>query len=175
MTDTGRRQLARMILSLPVLAGLAGCGFSPVYQSGAGGQGGDVLLDMSQIDIKLIPDRNGQMLRNFLLDRMQPRGQARKTLYVLETRLSVSTSDLGVQLDETTARSRVDINVAYTLSGNGINRTFSSRSASSFSTVDVEYASLVAEEDAIERSLRSIADEMTVRIAAALKAATPSQ
>ena len=169
MRMLGRRQVLGWA-SAGGLAALTGCGFSPVYQSGSGSVAKELLLEMAKVDIEVIPDREGQMLRNFLFDRMQPRGQAKKLLYSLKTRVNVTTRDLGVQLDETTARSRVDINASYTLSGNGVSRTFTSRSASSFSTVDVEYASLVAEQDAIERSLRTIADEMTVRVAAVLKA-----
>lgn len=175
MTQPCRRKFLSLAVSLPLLTGLAGCGFSPVYQSQSGSRSNAILLEMSKVDIRIIPNREGQILRNFLFDRMQPRGQAETTLYTLTTDLSITTRDLGVQLDETTARSRVDVNANYTLSGDGISRTFRSRSASSFSTVDVEYASLVAEQDAIERSLRAIADEMTVRVAAVLKARTPSE
>lgn len=174
MIDPDRRRLCTLAFALPMLAGLAGCGFSPVYQRSADANANDVLLELAKIDIQTIPDREGQILRNFLSDRMQPRGQAKKTLYTLKTNLSVSTSDLGVQLDETTARSRVNVSASYSLTGNGISHSFRSRSSSSFSTVDVEYASLVAEQDAIERSLRLIADDMTVRVAAVLKAHTPA-
>ncbi|MEQ9490020.1 MAG: hypothetical protein RIM72_13620 [Alphaproteobacteria bacterium] len=169
MNDIDRRRLTGLLL-LAAAGGLAGCGFSPVYQSSSTDKDTDILVELSKVDIELIPDREGQMLHNFLLDRMQPRGQAAQTPYRLITRLSITTRDLGVQLDETTERSRIDVNAAYTLTGEGLNRSFRSRISSSFSTVDVEYASLVAEQDAIERSLRSIAGEMTVRVAAALKA-----
>ena len=127
MTKYSRRQFAGLALAAPLAVGLAGCGFSPVYQSDTAARSNAVLLEMAKVDIRVIPDREGQMLRNFLFDRMQPRGQAEKTVYTLTTRLSVNTRDLGVQLDETTARSRVDINVNYTLSGNGVNRSFRSR------------------------------------------------
>lgn len=175
MSDTDRRRFCNLALTVPLLAVVSGCGFSPVYQRSPDASATDVLLELAKIDIQNIPDREGQILRNFLSDRIQPRGQAKKTLYVLKTNLSVSSSDLGVQLDETTARSRVNVNASYSLSGNGVNHSFRSRSSSSFSTVDVEYASLVAEQDAIERSLRLIADDMTVRIAAVLKAHTPAE
>lgn len=174
MSEIDRRQLTGLLL-LATAGGLAGCGFSPVYQSASTAQDTDILLELSKVDIELIPDREGQMLRNFLLDRMQPRGQAAQTPYKLSTRLKITRRDLGVQLDETTERSRVDVNAVYTLTGEDLNRSFRSRISSSFSTVDVEYASLVAEQDAIERSLRSIAGEMTVRIAAALKAHTATE
>jgi len=175
MIKIDRRQFSLWALSGTILAGVSGCGFSPVYQSASSETSNAVLLELSKVDIRIIPDREGQMLRNFLFDRMHPRGQAEKTMYVLTTDLAVSTRDLGVQLDETTARSRVDVSVNYTLSGNGLNRKFHSRNSSSFSTVEVEYSSLVAEQDAIERSLRSIANEMTVRVAAVLKAHTPPE
>ena len=157
---------------IPVLLVLlGGCGFQPVYRDGGAETGAarPLLVDLAYIDIAVIADREGQILRNLLLDRLQPRGSAAQTDYTLRTRLNISTSDLGVQLDETTERSRVDVSASYTLSGDGFRKDFRSRSASSFSTLDVEYASLVAERDAIERSLRAIADEMTVKISAYLK------
>lgn len=175
MITMGRRHFCSLAISLPIVAGISGCGFSPVYQQQSGATSNDILLELSKVDIRNIPDREGQILHNFLSDRMQPRGQAKETLYILTTDLSVSTRDLGVQLDETTARSRVNVSASYVLSGNGVKNSFRSRSSSSFSTVDVEYASLVAEQDAIERSLRTIADDITVRVAAVLKAHTSAE
>ncbi len=175
MTGIDRRRLTGLVLGAGIAGSVSACGFSPVYQSSSSPDNKDVLLELAKVDILLIPDREGQMLRNFLLDRMQPRGQAAQTVYKLKTDLTVSSRDLGVQLDETTARSRINVNATYLLTGNGLTKQFRSRSSSSYSTIDVEYASLVAEQDAIERSLRTIADEITVRVAAVLKANTAGE
>ena len=60
---------------------LAGCGFRPLY--GTIGEDLPVTTQLAQIRIAAIPDRIGQKLRNFLLDRINPEGQPQRPLYYL--------------------------------------------------------------------------------------------
>ena len=142
---------------------LAGCGFRPLYGRNDGPSGAPSLVE---VDIDLIKDREGQILRNFLIDRFQPNGAGR---YRLETALIISEQDLGVAEDATTTRSRVLVTANFKLRYGDRTYRFSSRGAGSFSTVQSDYGTLVARQDATERSLRSIADEAKVRVSTFLK------
>lgn len=150
----------RGFLGLAVVAFLlAGCGFQPLY--GSRGSSGDSAL--RAVSIGLIPDREGQILRNYLIDLFQPSGESR---YQLQSDISISERDLGTRSDSITVRSRVTVSVQFRLTGpDGLSETFTQRVAGSYSTTESDYASLVAREDAIRRALREIARDAKLRVA----------
>ncbi len=151
--------------ALALLGLLAACGFQPLY----GSKSGTILAPdspLNRVNIALIEDREGQILRNYLIDRFQPDGSGR---YVLVTSLTVVEEDLGVAEDSTTTRSRIVVNAGFSLTYGENTHEFTARSAGSFSTVQSDYGTLVARQNATERSLRDIADEAKVRIGAFLR------
>jgi len=159
-----RRQALSGLSAATAFSLLAGCGFRPLYR---GSSESSFVREnpLKGVSIALIEDREGQILRNFLIDRFQPDGTNR---YTLTTDLAVSEQDLGVAFDATTTRSRVVVTAGFVLSYQGGTYSFSSRSAGSYSTVLSDYGTLVARQDATERSLREIADEAKVRLVAFL-------
>lgn len=159
-----RRQALSGLTAATAVSLLSGCGFRPLY---GGTSESSFIRDnpLKGVSISLIEDREGQILRNFLIDRFQPDGTDR---YILTTELDVSEQDLGVAFDATTTRSRVVVTAAFILSYQGGTYRFTSRSAGSYSTVLSDYGTLVARQDATERSLREIADEAKVRLVAFL-------
>lgn len=147
---------------------VAGCGFQPLYQQG-GPQDPGVDAQLAAIAIAPIRDREGQQLHNILLDRLQPHGQSGDR-YRLVTELDISRVELGLALDATTRRARIVVTARFRLIEDRQQiYSFSSRSASSFSTVEADYASVVAQQHAIERSLTEIGDDVRLRLAAFLR------
>ena len=63
------RRLARRSVLLGTL-GLAGCGFEPVYMPSAGDTPGVAQRELAAIDVAIIPDRPGQLLRQALQQRL---------------------------------------------------------------------------------------------------------
>ena len=159
-----RRQALSGFTSAAALSLLGACGFRPLY---GGSSESSFIRDnpLKSVSIALIEDREGQILRNFLIDRFQPDGSNR---YTLITNLDVVEQDLGVAFDATTTRSRVIVTAQFFLQYQGNNYSFVSRSAGSYSTVLSDYGTLVARQDATERSLREIADDAKVRLVAFL-------
>ena len=157
--------MARLFF-LFVLIALTACEFRPLYGSSDSAASADVTGLLSQVSVRQIPDREGQILRNFLVDRL---GGDRSGAFDLVTRMSISQRDLGTAADSTTTRSRVMITADFVLTIEDETYQFTERSASSFSTVQTDYASLVAREDAVRRGLRDVADAARLRIAAILK------
>lgn len=151
---------------LLLLAGsLAGCGFKPLY----GNVPGSVTsAELAAVDIGLIPDRSGQILRNRLVTRMQPRGPAAETLYILDVDLNESSVGLAVETDETATRTNLTITatVALTDIENGdVVFVDTLRSYASYDVLTAEYATLVAERDARERVLVDLADRVATSVA----------
>ena len=155
-----RRHALTGLSAITAVSLLGGCGFRPLY----GGSSDSSFIrenPLKGVSIALIEDREGQILRNFLIDRFQPDGSNR---YSLTTELTISEQDLGVAFDSTTTRSRVVVSAKFILSYQEDSYSFVSRSAGSYSTVLSDYGTLVARQDATERSLREIADEAKVRL-----------
>lgn len=159
-----RRQALSGLTAAAAVSLLGACGFRPLY---GGSSDSSFVRDnpLKGVSIDLIENREGQILRNFLIDRFQPDGTKR---YRLTTDLDISEQDLGLAFDATTTRSRVVVNAAFSLQYQGGTYEFVSRSAGSYSTVLSDYGTLVARQDATERSLREIADDAKVRLVAFL-------
>ena len=162
---------AWMVVALVVA--VSGCGFQPLHQRGSAGSP-EVL---AAIEIANIADRRGQKLRNFLLDRLSPHGPPRYPVYVLDVALSESKGGLGVRKDAFATRAFLTVNASFSLFRAGLieQGTFTggARSTNYYNIVKSEFATLAAEENARNRALRAIADEIRVRIAAALRTPNP--
>jgi len=149
------------------LLALGGCGFRPLHASG-GGAGHEAL---AQVRIDLIADRRGQQLRNALLDRFNPRGQAPAPRYRLSVALQSRQIDTAIRRDETTRTVRFEVDAVYSLialASSTVVQSGTSRAATTYSVFTSEFATLSAENDAQTRALRALADDLALRIGAAL-------
>lgn len=148
-----------------LIAGLAlgGCGFHPVY-----GKGNEhVVPQLANVKVGNIEDRNGQMLRNLLFTKLNPRGQPAQPRYLLETELKEITQALAIQIDEVATRANlymdanyklIDLRTGYIVFEQG------TRAASSYDIVQNEFANLSAQKDARERALRQVSEEITTQL-----------
>ncbi|MEZ5667973.1 MAG: hypothetical protein R3F55_11170 [Alphaproteobacteria bacterium] len=157
-----RAALAAAMLSAALPAG--GCGFKPIY----GDLPGSVPTEqLAAVEIGLIADRSGQLLRNQLLHRMHPFGAAADTLYLLDVDLSESAIGIAVQRDETATRTNLTITAALALTDlttGEIVLVDTIRSYSSYDTLTAEYATLSAERDARDRALVELGDRIATRV-----------
>lgn len=144
---------------------LAGCGFRPLYGN-APDQGG-VSEALHQVRIEIIPDRLGQKLRNFLLDRINPTGEPARPTHSLRVKTSVSRTDLGIERDETATRALLVLSVSYVLYNYADNRIVFNgleKSTNSFNIVASDFATASAENDALDRAAREISDDIKNRL-----------
>lgn len=153
-------------LVLSTLLLLSGCGFHPLY----GGAGGDRLAgNLSDIAIEPIRDRPGQILRNNLIDRMHPGGEAR---YSLAVYLSEARSDLGLQRDASATYARLYMVakfVLYDVKGQKTLLSDTTTVITSFSLPQGGFVNLVSEGDARQRALEEVSDEITEKVAVFLR------
>ncbi len=147
------------------LAVLTGCGFEPLYGTTSTDKG--AAARFSQIRVDPIPDRIGQQIRNFLLDRLNPYGQPARPVYRLIVEPSVSSTDLGIERDETATRAILLLNVGYSLIETASGKvlfTGSARSTNSFNIVDSDFATKSAEKGALDRAAREVSDAIRIRL-----------
>lgn len=153
-------------------AGLNGCGFRPLYASrDANGVGGAGREELAKVRIDLIADRVGQQLRNELLDRFNPRGEATQALYRLGVTVQTRRIDTAIRRDETTRTVRLEVDALYglvDLESANLAMSGVSRAATTYTVFTSEFATLSAENDARTRAVREIADDLTLRVGAFL-------
>ena len=154
------------LLSGSVLA-VAGCGFRPLYGTGSAAANGQVSDELAAVEIPVVGDRNGQILRNNLIRLFNPGGRPSLPRYRLAVGLRVSEVKLGIQRDDTATRANLVASARYTLTDTAGEEltSGSSRAIASFNILDDEFATLSGSEDARDRALAEIAQDIRTRIA----------
>lgn len=156
---------AAALRSLMFAAALAaaGCGFQPLH--GERERGSPAAL--SEVAIARIEDRAGQILRNHLLDKMNPDGAPTDPRYVLTVRLVESIERIALRNDATATRANLRIQAAYNLrraEGGAVFRA-TSVSTGSYNVLLNDFATLSAENDARRRVLLELSEEIKNRVA----------
>ncbi len=145
---------------------LAGCGFQPLYGTR------DTLRAAQQgfpdVQVALISDRLGQLLRNELLDRINPRGVNRDPRYRLEVSAKETRSDIVILRDDTATFAKFSVEAQWALvdaeTNAPVTRGTAQRTAS-FLISESEFAVLQAEADARRRATTQLAEDIRLRLA----------
>lgn len=167
------RTAVRAFIALS-LVGLAGCGFRPLY--GERSAASVTAPELAAIQIDSIPNREGQLVRNNLLDKMQPRGMAAKPLYRLSVGISIARENFGIRTDETATRGSLTMNAGYRLTdiaSGDLLMSGNSRAVSSYNILDSDFATVISENDAIRRTATDLSEEIKTRVAIYLSSRKP--
>lgn len=157
-----------------IIAGLiltaAACGFQPLYTAKQTAQNPEASagFDLARIQVGTIPNREGQLLRQFLVSRLNPVGEPRIPQYRLDVSLSESKKDLGIQRDTSVTFARLEVTAQYRIRDVETDQTLfqdSARSLNSYNVVESPYATQVAEQNARERAMEEIAESIRFRLA----------
>ena len=158
-----------VLAALAVITLMSGCGFQPLYKSG--GSDGEAVL--ATIDVVTIRDRIGQQLKNMLNAALAPRGRSTVTDYRLTVTLIESKSRLAILKDETATRANLTIRAAFKLDAlkNPRLKPFVGRalSTNSYNILTSDFATLSAERNARTKALRTLSEEIRLRVAAAIR------
>lgn len=164
------------ILLAPVvlmLGSLAGCGLQPMY---AGGGNGVVAQGLASIDVAPIEGRAGWLVRNALRDRLsESGGHGGSARYVLQVKLDDSLEGYGLLSDDTISRERRTLRARYQLVDHQNGTVVLDATAGSSSGIDVvssEYATIAAEQTALENLSKDVADRIVTRLAITLRPAS---
>ncbi|TPE60525.1 hypothetical protein FJQ54_11025 [Sandaracinobacter neustonicus] len=152
----------KWLIPLLLPLALAGCQLAPVY---SGGSSGEAQTLLSGVEIMPIADKSGFMVRDRLVERMNPSGNA--TLR-LEVALDDDIIGFGVRGDNSIIRERRTLRARYRLIEIATGAVLLDTTASADAGIDVvssEYAVVAAEATALERLSRDIADQIVARLA----------
>jgi len=160
--------IRRASLLAAVALALTGCGMQPLY---SGGANAGVAQGLAAIEVPAIPGRDGWLMRNALQDRLGLAGEA-SPRYRLDVRLDDSLEALGVLNDDTISRERRILRARYQLVELATGAILLDATAGGDAGIDVvssEYATIAAEQTALENLAKEVADRMATRIALTLR------
>jgi LPS-assembly lipoprotein len=153
-----------LLLLLGAALALAGCGLRPIY---GGGGSGPVAQSLQTIEVGPIPGRAGWLVRTALVDRLRhPEGAAPR--YRLQVELDDQITGFGIRSDDTVTRERRTLRARYQLVDAALGTVLVDATAGSDAGVDVvssEYATVAAEQTALERLSQEIAEQIVTRLA----------
>lgn len=155
---TGRAIALGLILTL-----VGGCTLRPLY---AGGSRGEVAQALRSVSVEAIPGRAGYLMRGRLVERLgDPNGPAR---YRLRIELDDRISGFGIRLDDAVTRERRTLRARYQLIDAERGTVLLDATAGSDAGIDVvgsEYATVAAEQTALERLSEEVAEQIVSRVA----------
>ena len=160
----------RALLASFALLTLSACGLSPMY---AGGGSGQVARGLAAVEVAPIEGRAGWLMRNALADRLGAAG-AEAPRYRLDVRLDDELEALGILADDTVSRERRTLRARYQLVDIASGEILLDATDGSDAGIDVvssEYATIAAEQKALENLSQVLADEIVTRLSLTLRRA----
>lgn len=154
--------MIRAALILSVLL-LGGCALRPLYEGGGRGQ---VAQALQSVAIAPIDGRAGWLVRTALEDRLGRSGTGAR--YRLEVELDDQIAGFGIRSDDAVTRERRTLRARYRLVDATAGTVLLDATAGSDAGIDVvssEYATVAAEQTALERLSQEIADQIVARVA----------
>lgn len=157
----------RIFLALSVALALPACSLSPMYAGGSGG----VAQSLAAVDVPPIQGKAGWLVRNALNEKLGAAGVA-NSRYRLDVRLDDSLAGLGVLADDTISRERRTLRARYQLVDASTGEILLDATEGADAGIDVvssEYATIAAEDTALENLTKEIADRIVTRVALTLR------
>jgi LPS-assembly lipoprotein len=156
----GRRGV---LLALAALLG--GCGFRPMLRQV---DDTNVQGELAAVDVKTPSNRLGYLVRDNLLDALNPAGVQVPPRYLLQISLQSRKSALGIQLDNTVTRFNLTLTARFRLLDADNQRVLYSsvvRRVSSYNAIRAPYAELAAELEAQNRAARDVGTDIRTQLA----------
>jgi LPS-assembly lipoprotein len=162
--------MKRLDLPIVMLLSLSGCGLSPMY---AGGGSGPVARGLAAVEVSPIQGKAGWLMRNDLRDRLGQSGNHAATRYRLDVLLDDQLEGMGLISDDTVGRERRTLRARYQLVDMASGDILLDATAGSDAGIDVvssEYATIAAENTALENLSQEVSDQIIARLALTLRA-----
>ncbi|GAB5487609.1 MAG: hypothetical protein Pars2KO_11790 [Parasphingorhabdus sp.] len=151
-----------LMLAVASLA-LSGCGLRPLY---AGGTSGVIPTQLGNVEIEPIAGKAGWLVRNALRDQLEAfEGQENKYRLIIE--LDDKIAGFGVRSDDRITRERRTLRARYQLVRLADSAIVLDATAGSDAGIDVvssEYATIAAEDTALENLSTIIANQIVTRL-----------
>ncbi len=154
------------VVAAGMVAMVAGCGFEPLYGSPSGREAATAAIQ--QVKIAPVPDRSGQVLHNFLLDQVNPKGAPLQPIYELATKLTEEQRELAFRRDEVATRVNMTLAAEFRLIRLADGRVMLHemvRATHGFNRLHSGFATISAETEARRRAARELSEEIRTRLA----------
>ena len=155
--------MRRAALVLALFA-LTGCGLRPLY---AGGSGSAAASALRSVTVAPISGQSGWLVRNKLIDRLGEAG-ASTPAYRLDVTLDDNITAFGLRSDRAATQERRTLRARYQLVDLRNGMVVLDETAGSDAGIDIvssEYATVAAEQTALEQLAEIVADQITARLA----------
>jgi LPS-assembly lipoprotein len=143
---------------------LPGCGLQPLY---GGGSGSPVAATLRSIEVAPIPGQSGWLMRNKLVDRLGESGSG-SARYRLDVTLDDNITSFGLRSDRAATQERRTLRARYQLVSLPSGTVVLDATAGSDAGIDIvssEYATVAAEQTALENLSDIVADQIVTRLA----------
>jgi LPS-assembly lipoprotein len=165
---SARTSLGRRGLSLGLALTLAGCGFQPVYMPTASGKQGPAQRGLASVNVPVIGERPGQLLRQALQERFG-NDSGVPSEYDLTVSYSVAGEGIAIQTSTLATRVRLTGTANWTLVGRDNKRTtLTTGTARAMDGVNVFDSQYFASDLETEAKQKSIAEDLATQIATQL-------
>ena len=153
---------------------LAACGFEPMYGNAPTTESSAVVSsELEQVSILNIPDREGQFLRNALIDRFYRTGRPVNPQYKLVVdKINETTTDLDITKSSDATRGQLKLVTSMRLESIETGKTLLTRrltSIGSYNILGSEFANRVTEQNTRENALNDLARQIELQIGLYLK------
>jgi LPS-assembly lipoprotein len=151
------------LLVLAAALALTACGLRPMYADGASGA---VATSLRSIQVQPIPGKSGWLVHKALVQRLGENGGDSR--FRLEVELDDNITGFGIRGDSAATRERRTLRARYRLVDNSTGAVVLDATAGSDAGIDVvssQYATIAAEQTALERLSEVVADQMVGRLA----------
>ncbi len=153
----------RIAIALVASLALGGCGLHPLY---GGGASGSVAMTMRSITVAPIVGQSGWLVRNKLVDRLGD-AVAGQSAYRLDVTLDDNITAFGLSSNQAATRERRTLRARYQLVDSRNGMVVLDATAGSDAGIDIvssEYATVAAEQSALENLAGIVADQIVARV-----------
>lgn len=154
-----------------IALGLTACGFRPLYSEPSDTAYGQQSAATALSDVKIgnIPDREGQYLRNALIDRFYQHGYPQDARYELDVSpIKETRTDLDITKTADTTRSQLKLTTTIVLYDRYNSETVLKRrlmAITSYNTLQSQYTTRVSEENTRKNALDDLARQIEQQLA----------
>jgi LPS-assembly lipoprotein len=153
---------------------LAGCGLRPLY---GGGSGSPVAATLRAVQVAPIGGHSGWLVRTKLVDRLGQAGSGAPE-YRLDVTLDDNITAFGLRSDQAATQERRTLRARYQLVRLDTGQVVLDSTAGSDAGIDIvssEYATVAAEQTALEQLAGIVADQIVARLALYAARTAPAQ
>jgi LPS-assembly lipoprotein len=144
---------------------LSGCGWRPVYAPGANGADSPVALELSAIEVPVMPERTGMLMRQALQDRLERFGLAVAKRYQLSAPFALTSQGVGIDIFSDVTRIRYIGSTSWVLkdaSSGHIVASGHARAVDGEDLFDSQFFAATQETEQTERRLADVLAEQVV-------------